>query len=121
MITATRAKPDELLERHLHSTTSLCRECKEAVPARVVAVPDGSVWMKKVCPDHGAQSAMLSTDAAWYERTRAIPTPVHAPRKVVRTIDKGCPFDCGACEAHAQRVRLPVVTITSSCNTTRNL
>ena len=28
----------------------------------------------------------------------------------------GCPFDCGACASHQQKVYLPVVPITSACN-----
>ena len=62
-------------ERLLHETTSLCRHCKNAVPAQVVAVGN-EVHMRKRCEAHGAQSAMLSDDAAWYERTRAhLPPP----------------------------------------------
>src|SRR6185312_238316 len=38
------------------------------------------------------------------------------PRHVTKPVESGCPFDCGSCEVHAQRVRLPVVTITSACN-----
>jgi uncharacterized radical SAM superfamily Fe-S cluster-containing enzyme len=34
----------------------------------------------------------------------------------MKAIALGCPFDCGACAQHEQRVRLPVVTITSACN-----
>ena len=102
-------------DRLLHETTSLCATCKQGVPARVVA-RGGEVWMAKHCPDHGAQEARLSDDAAWYERTRAVPTPPSPPKVVPRRIERGCPFDCGACDAHAQRARLPVVTITSACN-----
>ncbi len=102
-------------ERLLHETVSLCRECKNAVPATVVAVGN-VVHMMKRCRDHGAQSVQLSDDAAWYERTRATPTPVALPKVVTKDVHLGCPFDCGACTAHEQKVRLPVVTITSACN-----
>ncbi len=103
-------------ERLLHETTSLCKVCKAAVPARVVAIDNGEVWMRKRCAAHGEQEARLSTDASWYERTRAI-MPVDArPAKVKHEIEHGCPFDCGPCESHTQKVRLPVVTITSACD-----
>lgn len=103
-------------ERLLHETTSLCKVCKAAVPARVVAIDNGEVWMRKHCAAHGDQEARLSTDAAWYERTRAI-VPVDArPARVMHEIEHGCPFDCGPCESHTQKVRLPVVTITSACD-----
>ena len=99
----------------LHETTSLCRECKRALPARVVS-RENSVWMTKACPEHGPQEVTLSTDARWYADTRAIRPIPTAPRAVVRPVELGCPFDCGACAQHAQAVRLPVVTITSACN-----
>lgn len=103
------------MERLIHETTSLCRVCKNGVPARVVERA-GQVWMTKACPRHGAQEVHLSDDAGWYARTRDIQPRRSPPRRIVRQIDRGCPFDCGACESHAQKVRLPVVTITSACN-----
>ncbi len=41
------------VERLLHETTSLCRHCKNAVPAQVMAVGT-EVHMLKRCPVHGA-------------------------------------------------------------------
>ena len=102
-------------DRLLHTTTSLCRTCKEAVPAQVVAVA-GEVWMRKTCSAHGAQEVRLSTDAGWYERTRAERQHRVAPRTVKKPVEHGCPFDCGPCTSHGQKTRLPVVTITSACN-----
>lgn len=103
-------------ERLIHETTSLCRVCKNGVPARVVANPSGEVWMYKACATHGPQQVRLSSNAAWYERTRATPQLKRPPRIVKKEIEKGCPFDCGPCSSHAQKIRLPVVTITSACN-----
>ena len=105
-----------MTDRVLHQTTSLCRDCREALPADVVATAAGEVWMRKQCPAHGAQEVRLSTSAAWYERTRAVAQDRRTPRANRRPIELGCPFDCGPCEAHTQKVRLPVVTITSACN-----
>lgn len=103
-------------ERLIHETTGLCRVCKNAVRARVVAGPEGDVWMRKDCQSHGPQDVRLSDDAAWYERTRAIRPRIERPRSAAREVEHGCPFDCGPCTSHLQRVRLPVVTITSACN-----
>jgi uncharacterized radical SAM superfamily Fe-S cluster-containing enzyme len=99
----------------IHQTTSLCRECKNAVPARVVE-RGGAVFMEKECEEHGAQEVQLSDSADWYRRTRAIRPRAAPPRRAPRPVDRGCPFDCGPCAAHEQKVRLPVVTITSACN-----
>jgi 7,8-dihydro-6-hydroxymethylpterin dimethyltransferase len=102
-------------DRLLHTTTSLCRSCKEAISASVVAVGT-EVWMRKRCEQHGAQHVRLSTNVDWYEQTRAIKQRFVAPRIFKNDIEDGCPFDCGPCTAHTQKVRLPVVTITSACN-----
>ena len=57
--------PGDGADRVLHTTTSLCRSCKEAVPATVIAIAaSGEVWMRKTCPAHGAQEVRLSTSAA---------------------------------------------------------
>src|SRR5262245_57962217 len=101
--------------RLLHETTSLCRECKDAVPAEVVA-RGSDVWMTKRCEAHGAQEVKLSDDADWYMKTRAVRPSPNPPARAPRQIALGCPFDCGACASHEQRIRLPVVTITSACN-----
>jgi 7,8-dihydro-6-hydroxymethylpterin dimethyltransferase len=106
----------EIEARLLHETTSLCKVCKDALPARVIATASGEVWMQKRCPTHGEQEARLSTDAEWYERTRAIVPKDAPPTMARRPVEHGCPFDCGPCETHTQKVRLPVVTITSACD-----
>ena len=66
------AAGSEANERLVHETTSLCRVCKNAVPASVWANAAGEIWMRKACGAHGAQAVRLSADAAWYERTRAV-------------------------------------------------
>jgi 7,8-dihydro-6-hydroxymethylpterin dimethyltransferase len=106
--------------RLIHETTSLCRVCKNALPAQVWATDsDGggeAVWMAKRCPEHGPQEVQLSNDAAWYQATRNFGARLQPPRQAIRPLEHGCPFDCGPCELHRQKVELPVVTITSACN-----
>jgi hypothetical protein len=72
--------------------------------------------MRKVCGEHGAQEVRLSTSSDWYKRTRALSPRRVAPKIVKKEVEHGCPFDCGPCTSHTQKVRLPVVTITSACN-----
>lgn len=99
----------------IHRTTSLCGTCRRAVAAEVRESADGGAWMEKACPEHGDQRVRLSDDAGWYARTRRI-RPPSAPPPGRQPHESGCPFDCGPCESHDQRVRLPVVTITSACD-----
>jgi uncharacterized radical SAM superfamily Fe-S cluster-containing enzyme len=103
-------------ERLIHETSGLCKVCKNAIDVRVVARPDGEVWMRKACAAHGPQDVRISTDAAWYEATRKTERTKIPPRTTPKEVHHGCPFDCGACTSHEQKVRLPVVTITSACN-----
>lgn len=99
----------------LSSTTSLCRVCKRSVDAELWRVADAVVLTKR-CPEHGEQEALVSSDYAWYAHVMAQPAHLEAPLGDRRPIDQGCPYDCGACEAHEQRMHLPVVPITSACN-----
>lgn len=71
--------------------------------------------MRKQCPEHGAQEALIASSAAWYDEVMSYPPVLNAPapRKDVR---QGCPFDCGPCPSHEQKVQLPIVPITSACN-----
>lgn len=102
-------------DRLIHETTSLCRACHRGVPARVLE-RDGAAWMSKRCPDHGESEVRLSSRADWYERVRTIRPVPSPPPKLTREVEHGCPFDCGPCANHTQRIRMPVVTITSACD-----
>lgn len=99
----------------IHTTTSLCRVCKNAVAADVVE-RGSEVWMQKRCAEHGAQEVRLSSSVEWYRKTRAIVPFAAPPQRTAVEVEHGCPFDCGPCASHTQKVRLPVVTITSACN-----
>jgi uncharacterized radical SAM superfamily Fe-S cluster-containing enzyme len=98
-----------------YETTSLCKVCKAALVARV-SEREGEVWLEKTCKLHGFQEVRLSTDARWYAETRATRHAYAAPAVFPKSVERGCPFDCGMCNEHVARTRLPVVTITSACN-----
>ena len=97
------------------TTTSLCAHCKRSVPAEIRRRGD-QVFMDKRCPEHGAAEVMIVSSAAWYEQTMAEPPVLAAPPVVKREVHQGCPYDCGPCTSHEQRVHMPVVPITSACN-----
>jgi uncharacterized radical SAM superfamily Fe-S cluster-containing enzyme len=46
----------------------------------------------------------------------AFETRFEKPGTVSKKSQAGCPFDCGFCDAHKQRMVLPVVPVTSACN-----
>lgn len=101
--------------RKLHDTTSLCATCKRGVEASLWE-RDGRISMRKACPEHGASEVLISSDAAWYHETLNYAARTIPPPFVRNAVDRGCPFDCGACEAHEQKSYLPVIPITSACN-----
>ncbi len=101
----------------LYGTTSICQVCKNGLPAQVVERPGNEIWMEKTCQQHGPQQVKLSNNAEWYKATRkGFPAKKNPPQKVQKQVNHGCPFDCGPCKSHEQKIRLPVVTINSACN-----
>jgi 7,8-dihydro-6-hydroxymethylpterin dimethyltransferase len=99
----------------LHETTSLCAVCKQGVPAEIWEV-DGKIWMKKRCSEHGSREVLLASHAKWYQHVMSYPAILKPPSIVRKNVQAGCPFDCGACTSHQQKVYLPVIPITSACN-----
>ena len=99
----------------LHETTSLCSVCKNGIPAEIWEI-DGKVWMRKVCTEHGSRDVLLASQSSWYHATMAYPAVLKPPSIVKKKVEAGCPFDCGACPSHQQKVYLPVIPITSACN-----
>ncbi len=96
-------------------TKSLCRVCKDAVDAKIL-LRDGAVYLDKFCREHGHQECLIASSAEWYLDCLRFVAPTEPPTRVMKEIGRGCPFDCGACAAHQQKVYLPVIPITSACN-----
>jgi uncharacterized radical SAM superfamily Fe-S cluster-containing enzyme len=96
-------------------TKSLCGICKAAVDAKIV-FRDDAVYFLKFCPEHGHQECLASSSAEWYLDCLSFVAPNTPPKRISKEVEQGCPFDCGACASHQQKVYLPVVPITSSCN-----
>lgn len=98
----------------LGSTTSLCATCKRSVAAELWKSGE-QVVMRKRCPEHGASSVLISSNADWYASVMQ-EAPVLSAPTALKSVAQGCPFDCGPCTAHEQNVQLPIVPITSACN-----
>ncbi len=105
----------EPFKQKLHETTSLCGVCKQGIPAEVWEI-GGKIWMKKRCSEHGSRDVLLASQAAWYHSVMSYPAILKPPVLVRKNVQSGCPFDCGACTSHQQKVYLPVIPITSACN-----
>jgi len=97
------------------TTKSLCKTCKRGVDAKIVFRAE-AVYFEKFCPDHGPESVLVASSVEWYLDALSFIAPSTPPRGEVKAVRSGCPFDCGPCASHQQKVYMPVVPITSACN-----
>ncbi|CAE7234058.1 unnamed protein product, partial [Symbiodinium sp. CCMP2456] len=100
----------------LGMTQSLCPECLEVVPAKILR-RDRRVYFRKRCPTHGVREDFVSGDAAWFDRHVGNNIGKTPHRRAVGP-RRGCPYDCGLCTEHEQHTCLALLEITSSCNLT---
>lgn len=109
--------PTRLPSDHVYysMTKGLCSVCKGAVDAKVL-FRDDKVYFDKFCPRHGKQEVLAASSVEWYLDCLSFVAPNTPPKSFHRPVSGGCPFDCGPCASHQQKVYLPVVPITSSCN-----
>ena len=97
-------------------TKTLCAHCKRAVDGKIHFVGD-EVFLDKFCPDHGHQKCLIASSVEWYLDALSFVSPNTPPHQDdVKPVSRGCPFDCGPCASHQQKVYMPVVPITSACN-----
>lgn len=96
-------------------TKSLCRVCKAAVDAKIIFRGD-EVLLDKSCPAHGRQECRIASSVEWYLDALSFVAPHTPPGRAPHPVERGCPFDCGTCPSHQQRMVLPVIPITSACN-----
>ena len=96
-------------------TRGSCRECGELVDARYVS--DGeAVFLERLCPRHGASSALVAESLAWYLDALKQPLAATPPPQVITERDGSCPGSCGPCAFHGQQCNLPVFSITNACD-----
>jgi uncharacterized radical SAM superfamily Fe-S cluster-containing enzyme len=98
-------------------TTSLCEICLRLVPAKI-EIRDNEVWYQKRCPQHGVQTTLVSTDAAYWKLCKDYIKPGDRPLTLQSRTEYGCPFDCGLCPDHEQHSCLALIEINEHCNLT---
>tara|TARA_B100000029_G_scaffold510737_1_gene602937 strand:+ start:200 stop:1762 length:1563 start_codon:yes stop_codon:yes gene_type:complete len=99
----------------LGMTQSLCPECLELVPAKIIE-RQGRVYFRKHCDTHGPREDFVCSDVRQFDRLE-FNVPGKVPREVgVTATGQGCPFECGLCTEHEQHTCVGLVEITSSCN-----
>jgi uncharacterized radical SAM superfamily Fe-S cluster-containing enzyme len=72
-------------------TQSLCEVCLALVPAKIEIVGN-EVWYEKRCRQHGVQSTLLSTDAAYWRMCKDYIKPGDKPLAFQNRTEFGCPL-----------------------------
>ncbi|MDA9408198.1 radical SAM protein [Bradyrhizobium sp. CCBAU 45384] len=98
-------------------TQSLCEVCLKLVPTKI-QILDNEVWYEKRCREHGVQSTLVSTDAAYWRLCKDFIKPGDRPLQFQHRTEFGCPYDCGLCSDHEQHSCLALIEITEHCNLT---
>jgi uncharacterized radical SAM superfamily Fe-S cluster-containing enzyme len=95
---------------------SICSTCYRKVEAKTV-FQDGSVYLLKRCPEHGAERVLIADDIEYYRRCREVfIKPPEMPLVYNTPVKWGCPYDCGLCTDHEQHSCLTLVEICDYCN-----
>jgi 7,8-dihydro-6-hydroxymethylpterin dimethyltransferase len=98
-------------------TTSLCETCLALVPAKI-AIKGNEVWYEKRCQEHGVQSTLVSSDAAYWRLCKDYIKPGDRSLNLQSHTEFGCPYDCGLCPDHEQHSCLALIEINEHCNLT---
>ena len=98
----------------LGTTQSLCPDCLELVPAKIVS-RDARVYFRKTCAIHGQREDFVCSDVRWFDRN-GYSLPGKVPVSFGAEPQRGCPYDCGLCSEHEQHTCIGLLEITSSCN-----
>jgi len=101
-----KAYPDE--------TESVCPVCLKRIKATRLLRGD-EVFLIKKCGEHGSFKTVIWRGKPSMDEWRRPKPPVH-PDLCYNTVEKGCPFDCGLCEAHKQLPCSVLIEVTDRCN-----
>lgn len=97
-------------------TQSLCPECRQVVPAKIIT-RGKRVYFRKTCPEHGTREDFICSDVARYDMVETS-LPAKLPAQTFAEPKHGCPLDCGLCSEHEQHTCIGVVEVTDGCNLT---
>ena len=96
-------------------TQSVCPICLRVLPAQRRAEDDG-IYLDKVCPEHGAFSALIWEGDLRSYRLWAAESGISEPPVNARAAARGCPYDCGLCERHQRKGCGMLLEVTNRCD-----
>ena len=95
---------------------TICSVCYRKLEGKIV-FEEGSVYLLKKCPEHGAEKVLVADDVEYYRRCREVFLKApEMPAKYNTPVKWGCPYDCGLCTDHEQHSCLSIVEICDACN-----
>jgi hypothetical protein len=98
-----------------YSTQTLCPVCNNLISGKVVA-RNSKVFIERKCPAHGYFEGLICSDREWYEHLPQFYTEGTKPSNPVNAITRGCPNDCGLCNAHSQIAGVLAIEVSNKCN-----
>jgi 7,8-dihydro-6-hydroxymethylpterin dimethyltransferase len=102
------------MKRDPYITQSLCPVCLKILPAQHIE-RERRVYLEKACPQHGSFTTLVwdgppAIELFYQNRSAVTRLPGW------RSVDQGCPLDCGLCVAHRQYGCIVLLEITRRCN-----
>jgi len=101
----------------LRKTKSLCPKCLKVIDAEVFVDDNGTVKIRKTCPEHGYfEDTYTFSDYElykWAEKYAHYGSGIENP---LTKENNGCPFDCGICPNHKSHTVLAIIDVTNRCN-----
>jgi uncharacterized radical SAM superfamily Fe-S cluster-containing enzyme len=95
---------------------TICSTCYRKLEGKIV-FEEGTVYLLKTCPEHGAERVLVADDVDYYRRCREVfLKPPEMPARYNTPVRWGCPYDCGLCTDHEQHSCLALVEIADACN-----
>jgi uncharacterized radical SAM superfamily Fe-S cluster-containing enzyme len=105
---------DVMTKIYTNETESLCPVCFGRIKAKRVTKGEDT-FLEKECKDHGLFRTLIWRGKPSMDEWQRPKDPVH-PILCYRAVEKGCPFDCGLCEAHIQIPCSVLLEVTDRCN-----
>ena len=102
-------------EQVLKETSSICPECHQVLPAKLVE-KYGQVMMVKSCSEHGSYEDVYWSDIGLWNHARTYSVVGDGLENPRTETTKGCPYDCGICPNHKSHTILGIIDVTNNCN-----
>lgn len=103
-------------EKVISTTASLCPECLELIPAKIIE-SNGKILYRKECKKHGSFEDIYYGDSKLYFKAKRFAREgkgIQNPE--VRKENPVCPKDCGLCRLHKSHTALANLVATNRCD-----